>query len=188
MSFQATTALAATSKAAAATLTNDELIAFLFGGKAIFTLFNEETATRFTYLVELKAYTFKGRNGQPVEGSCYWVSLLTGPQNTRDYTYLGSLKNATERTFGLSPKSKVGQADLASVQAVSWLLGRIQGFEQGRRADVTSGGLKFYHTGRCARCSKTLTTPASLTVGFGPECYGYTQKGIVKQPKVTHIA
>jgi hypothetical protein len=182
----AATALAANAKEALAhTLTNEALVAFLFGGKAIFTLFNEQTLTRYTYLVEKKGFVFQdATTGRDVKGTRYWVNLLTGPHNTKDYTYLGCLKNETERTFTLSPKSRVGDADLPSVQAISWLLKRIEDYEKGQREDVTGGPLKFYHAGRCGRCGAALTVPESIENGLGPECTKYVGKGIEK--KVRH--
>lgn len=181
---QAALALAANAKAAHAhQLTNENLITFLFGGKAIFTLFNEETHTRYTYLVEKKAYKIGLK-----EGSCYWVSLLTGPHNISDYTYLGSLRTDKDRTFTLSIKSRVGQADLPSVQAISWLLARIASFERGAREDVTAGPLKFWHAGRCGRCNRALTVPESLAQGIGPECAGNIGKGVEKKVKVRELS
>ena len=31
-------------------------------------------------------------------------------------------------------------------------------------------GFEFWHEGRCARCSRRLTVPESISSGFGPEC------------------
>jgi len=30
--------------------------------------------------------------------------------------------------------------------------------------------VQVYHEGRCGRCGRKLTTPASIEAGFGPEC------------------
>jgi hypothetical protein len=32
--------------------------------------------------------------------------------------------------------------------------------------------LEIWHEGRCARCNRRLTVPASIASGFGPECAG----------------
>lgn len=174
-----------TAAANVATLNNDELIAFLFAGDAIFTLVNPATAVRYTYRVEQKAYTFV-RNGRDVKGTCYWVNLLTGPQNLTDYTFLGSLKDETVRTFALNPKSRVKDEQLASVQAISWLLNRIAAFEAGQVGQVMKG-LEFWHVGRCGRCKAALTVPTSIENGFGPECVKYQAAGKPKNLKVRQL-
>ena len=168
------------------TLNDAALINFLFAGDAIFTLVNEATGTRYTYRVNKKGYQYTDRQGKLVEGTCYWVSLLTGPQNTSDYTYLGSLKSETQRTFALSPKSRIESDQLGSVQAISWLLRRIELFEAGQKSTVMVG-LVFYHAGRCGRCARVLTTPESCNAGIGPECSGRQVKGITKPVKMKVI-
>jgi hypothetical protein len=30
--------------------------------------------------------------------------------------------------------------------------------------------VEFFHEGRCGKCGRKLTTPESVTAGFGPEC------------------
>jgi hypothetical protein len=175
------------SKALAGPLAGSALGAFLFGGDAIFTLFNPATGVRYTYRVQQKAYTRVGRDGKDVKGSCYWILLLTGPQNTTDYTYLGSLRDESVRTFALSPKARIERADLPSVAAVSWLLGRLAKFENGQAATVLVGGMEFHHAGRCGRCARTLTVPSSIENGFGEECASQRLQGRVKSVKVRQL-
>jgi len=53
-------------------------IEFAMGGNARFTLVSKKTGERKTYRVR-----------QPDATKPYFVQLLTGPDNTSDYTYLG---------------------------------------------------------------------------------------------------
>lgn len=188
-SATAATALASDpSKALAGPLADANLVAFLFGGDAIFTLFNPVTGNRYTYRVQKKAYTRKGADGKDQAGTCYWVLLLTGPSNTSDYTYLGALRSETVRTFALSPKARVKNGDAPSVAAVSWLLGRVDKFEKGLITQLMPAGMEFHHAGRCGRCARTLTVPSSVSHGFGPECSGQRAQGRQKSLRVRELA
>ncbi len=178
------TPLTAQAGATAHTLDNAALVAFLFAGDAIFTLLSA-SGQRFTYRVEKREFV---RRGQTETETCYWVSLLTGPHNTSDYTYLGTLKTAQERRFYLSPKSRVTNEQRPSVAAVSWLLARIELWEQGQtQANLLPPGMKFYHAGLCGRCKAVLTDPNSIEQGFGPECVKLVAKDAPRRRKVHAI-
>ena len=60
---------------------------FITAGHAIFTVSNP-TGIRYTYRVMHK----EANNGYT---EAYFVSLLTGPDNTEDYSYLGMLDEPT---------------------------------------------------------------------------------------------
>jgi Family of unknown function (DUF6011) len=172
-------------KAKAHTLDNQELITFLFGGEAIFTLLSH-TGERLTYRVQKKAYTLA--NAPEVTRYTYWVMLLTGPHNTRDYTYLGTLSNEKQRTFELSPKSHVKDASAASVKGFQWLLKRIAGYEQNLLQTVMHPDrMSFYHAGRCGRCGRALTVPTSVESGIGPECGSQIDRGVIRNLKTTAL-
>ena len=129
---------------------------FMLGGRAIFTLVSEATGTRYTYRVA---------QGKPRPGDSrpapFFVSLLTGPDNTSEYTYMGML----DPSSGAVRLTRASQytADTVPVRALDWCM-RI----------VFSGrvpaGVRIYHCGRCARCGRLLTVPTSIESGFGPEC------------------
>lgn len=178
------TPLAAQAGAQHHTLNNAQLVAFLFAGDAIFTLLSQ-TGQRYTYRVEKREFI---RKGATETETCYWVCLLTGPHNLVDYTYLGTLKTAQERTFRLSPKSRVKQVDLPSVAAVSWLLSRIQAWEQGDQVkNLLPPGMSFYHAGLCGRCKAVLTDPTSIEQGFGPDCVKLVAREAPRRRKVHAI-
>ena len=124
---------------------------FVLGGKAIFTLdLNEE----YAFSNDLKDhYTFKVSKKENPENErypvTYFVSLLTGPDNTSNYTYLGLLDPAVRllnRTLNL-----VWNENTEAIQ---------------------TAGFDLHHEGRCGRCGRVLTVPESILSGFGPECAG----------------
>lgn len=140
---------------ASAAISNAKLIMqFVLGGKAIFTLKNAETGNRFTYRVDEKA--------NPDKSVVYFVSLLAGPDNEADYTYLGWIKN---RQFSLTKKSRMNglTEQTPSVKAFSWAYSNFT-------VGIVPEKLEFWHAGRCGRCGKKLTVPESIENGFGPEC------------------
>lgn len=121
---------------------------FLGGARALFTLESEATGAHYTY-----------RLRRPEGKDVTFVSLLTGPQNTSDYTYLGLLADGDLR---LTRKSRMTD-DSLPVRAVRYLL---RGVREGR----LPAKLHMYHEGRCACCGRTLTVPESVRTGIGPEC------------------
>jgi hypothetical protein len=130
---------------------------FILAGRAIFTLQGKET--RYTYRVNRS----EPKEGSPYTSPAYFVSLLTGPDNTADYTYLGMLDPASG-TVRLTRKSQYNDTS-KPVQAIQWAFGRIW---NGRPLDPA----RMYHIGRCGRCGRALTVPASIEAGIGPECAG----------------
>jgi hypothetical protein len=129
-----------------------EIIRFMMAGKSRFTLVSLKTEQRFTYRVT------KSEGDNPV----YFVSLLTGQDNTSSFSYFGYIKRGIFYHGG--QKARVG-ADAPSVKAFSWAY---QGFISG----TVKEQLQFWHEGRCGRCGRALTVPESVRTGFGPECAG----------------
>lgn len=128
---------------------------FILAGKAIFTLVG--VSSRYTYKVTRK-------DGDDRYPETYFVSLLTGPENTSDYTYLGIL-NQTSGEVRLTRRSAYTDQS-APVVAIRWALGRIWA-DRPLPEPAT-----ILHAGRCGRCSRLLTVPESIASGFGPECLG----------------
>lgn len=131
---------------------------FLTAGRAIFTIAGKSDR-----------YTFKITRKDPEVGStytqaAYFVSILTGPDNTQDYTYMGLL-HVQDGAVRVTRKSTYRQ-DSKPVVALNWALGRIW-----RGQDLAPSG-RFYHVGRCGRCGRALTVPSSIETGLGPECAG----------------
>ena len=132
---------------------------FLFGGHAILTLLSDKTGLRYTYKISAL------KNANPT-APVFFVSLLSGPDNESDYTYLGTIfgDGTTSATrFRLTGKSKL-RPESAPVKAFDYLIFNLI-FKGQMPPDVT-----IYHEGRCGRCGRTLTVPESIDSGFGPEC------------------
>lgn len=134
----------------------ERIKSFVHGGKAIFTLENRFTGNRFTYKVSQK----KG-------GDIFWVSLLNGPDNTSNYRFFGTIFPSG---FKHSPNGKIGE-DAKSVVVWKWFYEKLM-----------SGGefplqFEFHHSNRCGRCGRLLTTPDSVSTGFGEECRAHLAVG-----------
>ena len=142
---------------------------FILGGKAIFTLdLNEE----YAFSNDLKDhYTFKVNKKLNPDNErypvTYFVSLLTGPDNTSSYTYLGLLDPSTGsiRTTAKSCAS----GDSLMVRLLNRTLNLV--WNESTEA-ITTAGFDLHHEGRCGRCGRVLTVPESILSGFGPECAG----------------
>ena len=126
---------------------------FITGGKAIFTIAGVNQ--RYTWKVT------KSTDSDKPE--CYFVSLLTGPDNLQDYTYAGLLDVSTG-ALRLTKASKM-TAESTPVKAWNWTITRVW-----KGQEITPA--TFYHLGRCGRCGRALTVPSSIESGFGPECAG----------------
>ena len=114
-------------------------------------------------------YTFKIQKGEPSEKyptPATFVKLLTGSDNTADYSYLGMLNEQTGEVR-LTAKSCVG-ADGWAVRIVRRVLAQMWEGE-GLQA-ILAAGWDVHHEGRCGRCGRPLTVPESLEVGIGPDC------------------
>jgi hypothetical protein len=128
---------------------------FILGGNATVTLVSRKTGTRFTYKVRAAD-----------DGQAYFVSLLRGPDNEADYKYLGRI-DASRRFWGGRKTPKPGDVGVSapSMKAFSWAW---QWLAFGHGAIPPD--LEIWHEGRCGRCNRKLTVPASVASGFGPEC------------------
>jgi hypothetical protein len=143
-------------------LKNTSVKSFVLGSKAVFTIQNERTGNRFTFKVD-KAYNEAIVN--PKVKNLFFVSVLSGPANMADYSYMGKISQYQgERYFFTQTKgSKVSQ-DSQSFKVFSWFLNAVL-------SNKLPGYIKVYHQGFCARCGRPLTTPESLSRGFGDYCY-----------------
>jgi hypothetical protein len=124
---------------------------FILGGNATVTLVSTKTGTRFTYKI-------RGKD------DVWFVSLLGGPDNEADYRYMGRIDAGSSFWAGRrTPKPGDVGPDAPSSKAFAWAWTRIA-------IDHLPVGLEVWHEGRCGRCNRKLTVPASIASGFGPEC------------------
>lgn len=146
---------------------------FITAGNAVFTLQSLKTNNHFTFKVKAKYGV------TPEDANMLFVYVLTGPDNTSSYTYIGLLRNVSGNwQFEHSVKSRI-KADAPSVVAFNYCF---NGFYRTNR-QLTN--VKFFHAGCCCRCGRKLTTPESVTNGIGPECASYKTKRNV-QGKLFH--
>lgn len=123
-----------------------ELLSYILGGKAIFTVHNPISGNRFTY----KVTATKDR-------SVHFVKVLTGRDNDNSYEYIGFIKN-NQYIHGFR-KSRINNS-AKSVLGITWLLGHIDSL----------GPVEVLASGKCCRCGRTLTVPSSVSAFIGPEC------------------
>lgn len=82
------------------------------------------------------------------------LSMLTGPDNTSDYTQIGFVKGD---------------------RIILWKQYRTEHYEALARvllfpAHFEKLGCKYLHEGACRVCNRPLTTPESIESGIGPIC------------------
>jgi hypothetical protein len=145
---------------------------FFTAGDALFTVKNNK-GDHYTYSI----VTAKDSTGKPKPT---FVGLLTGPDNTSSYTYIGILDHDTNRwssnnpfirrviiddknAIWLTPKSKY-TVDTVPVRVLRWAI----------KSVITGSnlpeGYSIQHEGKCCCCGRTLTTPESIDAGIGPIC------------------
>ena len=141
-----------------AKITNPEhALKFLLAGNAHVTFVSHKTGARFTYRVSAP-----NRKGDDKSGPVtHFVSVLTGPDNSSSYEYLGCIYEG-QRAYMHGRKSRVLQ-DAPSAKAFAWVWTRLVSGRLPENVDV-------YHEGKCGKCGRRLTTPESCERGLGPEC------------------
>ena len=135
---------------------------FIFAGNATFTLVSKKTGVRFTYRVKVKKEDVEKRLAAPLV--TYFLSLLRGSDNERDYAYMGVLRKQPVRYFWTSASGKVGR-QAPAYKALLWFLDCLT-YER----PVLGEKLEVWHEGKCGRCGRKLTVPTSIADGLGPEC------------------
>lgn len=126
--------------------------AFALAGNATLTISSLKTGVRFTY----KVRAAKDKASGKLTPGLYFVSLLSGPDNENDYSYLGMIRDGR---FTLTKASKAG-LQAPGVIAFSFFMS----------TPILHPQLEIRHEGRCGRCGRTLTVPESIDAGIGPEC------------------
>lgn len=127
---------------------------FALAGNATLTFKSTATGTRFTFKI-------RRADGEDVKRP-WFVKVLTGPSNSDDYTYLGTI--FADGHFRHGQKSKIAPS-APSAQAFAWAWKKIE-------AGTLPASLEVWHEGRCGRCGRLLTVPESVASGLGPECAG----------------
>lgn len=126
------------------------IIRFIRAGNATFTIQSVETGVYFTYNVRAGARSEHLR----------FVKVLIAPET---YAYLGALCRGGELVRTAASRFT---ESAPSFKALAWFmreLARTPG-------DQTPAKVIFRHEGKCGRCGRPLTTPASIDTGLGPDC------------------
>lgn len=136
-----------------------QLLRFMFAGNATLTIRSLRTNERFTYRIK-KPPEVEGEAPGPVG---WFIAVLTGSDNTNDFTYLGHVYRES-RDYVHGRKSKIGP-DAASALAWTWFYSAVV-----LRDRLKPDKCEVWHEGRCGACNRKLTVPESIDAGFGPEC------------------
>lgn len=127
---------------------------FFFGGNATFTVDNGKG----------KHYTFKVRRKEAndnFQNEVFFLSVMWGTDNENDYRYMGVLKY--DGIVRLTRGSKVS-ADDNRLKVAQWAIKKVL------TGTELPDGYAIMHAGRCCKCGRKLTNPASIENGVGPEC------------------
>ncbi len=124
-------------------------MSFITAGKSTFTIRSKVTQNRFTYKVK------KVKDATDL----FFVSLMTGPDNTNSYSYMGVIRRGT---YAQTAKSRVAPT-APSHLAFNW-------FWKNLGANQLPHSVEAWHEGRCGACNRKLTVPSSIEAGIGPEC------------------
>jgi len=144
---------------------------FVTAGNAIFTVkLSEEAAksqnrTHYTFKVRSKDTDELGFQGK--KNVVYFVSVLTGPDNNSNYSYIGLLNVQTGEL--VQTRKSLWNRENYGFKLLNRVLARL--WENNPDA-ITAAGFDVYHEGRCGRCGRKLTVPESIESGIGPDCAG----------------
>lgn len=132
---------------------------FITAGDAIFTI---EPPEDFKHQERRDHFTYRVTKSD--DGNVFFVNSLRGPDNTKDYAYLG-LMNPLDGSVRTTAKSKFAGS------LITYLANRVFiAVRCGDQHKIVATGWKMHHEGRCGRCGRLLTTPESITRGIGPVC------------------
>lgn len=135
-------------------LTAPDVKRYVLGGKATVTLKSRKTGTRYTYRI-------KQKTNDDGTKTPHFVSVMFGPDNTADYTFLGTLfEDGTKYRHG--KKSSLQENDVRERAFCYVWLRVLDG--------LLPSDVEVWHSGTCGRCGRKLTVPESIRNGIGPEC------------------
>lgn len=132
----------------------EKALNFILAGKSTVTLVSKGTGTRFTYKVN-----------RPNAQSPHFVRLLNGADNRSNYSYMGRISTGQ---YIHDRRNRAGTADSPSAKGFRWVLYRLLAGEN----DLVDEQVEIWHSGKCGKCGRKLTVPASIEAGIGPVCAG----------------
>ncbi len=140
-----------------------ERVARLFNGT--YTIRNRTTGKHRTFRITTQKPDATFAPGRRV------VSLLTGADNTRDYTRFGFVSDAGIEVFAKHRALAGGKpTDWEQYARMLWDLA----VENGRWLAASH---ELQQAGTCILCNRLLTDPVSIATGIGPVCGGRSARG-----------
>lgn len=130
--------------------------------RTIVTIVSRTTGTRFTYRVTRK-------EARDASDNVWYIDVLTGPDNGRDYAALGVLRQSRWGSSYSHASASSITRDAPSATALDWFVNQIVLNMKGA-AEKAFAHTQVFHEGQCGRCGLRLTTPESIQTGFGPVC------------------
>ncbi len=124
-------------------------LAYMLAGRATLTIVGRE-----------RRYTFTIRRA-PKTADRLWIRVLHGADNEGDYRFIGTIALRPDGAFDrfwLSTKSRIEHSAPSSV-ALAWIMRHPE-----------DARMQVYHSGKCGKCGRKLTTPESILTGLGPTC------------------
>lgn len=139
-------------------MTIDNMINYVTGGNATFTLYSTKLDKRYTYKIR-------------IDSKCedrFYAYVLYGQDNCSDYRFTGFFykDNFTLRASKFDRDDAIYTSD-DRFKMLGCFLQILCTEEELPETCI------FYPSGKCARCGRMLTTPESIESGFGPECIKY---------------
>lgn len=128
-----------------------QALQYMLAGKATVSLKSAKSGDHLTYRVTKPKPSLSKPNGPS-----HFVNVRTGSE----FTYLGFFSASGDFYHG--KKSPMAQ-DAREAKAFRWTVKQL-------RAKKLPDTLEVWHEGRCGRCNRPLTDPASIKSGIGPEC------------------
>lgn len=128
----------------------------VFNGK--YTIKNRTEGTHRTLDISTQAADAKFAPGERV------VALLTGPDNTADYTGFGFVNDQGIQVWKKKRSTNGSKSEWEWYAEILWSLALDGGFSP------YADRYELLVEGRCLKCNRTLTTPESIVSGIGPVC------------------
>jgi hypothetical protein len=123
---------------------HNRALSYILAGKALFTIENKETQSRYTY----KIIVDKKRN------SIYHIGVM---YKYDKFMYVGMLSTYNNKIYpAISNKAK-------SYIVINWLYANL-------KQNLLPEQINIYHHSKCGKCGRTLTLPSSILDGIGEEC------------------
>ena len=150
---------------------------WILAGNATFTVKNDK-GEHYTYRIQIPLKIRRAEKSDPARDKPVWfLSVLTGPDNSSSYSYVGMLTFPTPETIVLKVTKKSRyHPDIKLVKVAQWAINCICAGKE------LPAGYSIDGMGHCGRCGLPLTHPDGIAddgyrLGFGPVCWELMQGG-----------